>query len=232
MPFTGFTEKTIKFLFEIGYNNSREWYEEHKPDYKKDVLRPFQDLVADLGEKMKNIDPEFELRPAVDKTISRIYRDTRFSKDKTPYRNNVWISFKKAVPDWKETPVYFFEIFPEYYHFGMGFFNYPSNLKEKLRESILENPATFKKAVSFYGKKSTAAQFEIAGETFKRVKDKDVPEDLRKWYERKGFYLYCRRDLDDLVFGPGLVDFLYKNFLTIKPLYVYLWEVIRQPKLT
>lgn len=170
MPFTGFTEKTIKFLFEIGYNNSREWYEEHKPDYKKDVLRPFQDLVADLGEKMKNIDPEFELRPAVDKTISRIYRDTRFSKDKTPYRNNVWISFKKAVPDWKETPVYFFEIFPEYYHFGMGFFNYPSNLKEKLRESILENPATFKKAVSFYGKKSTAAQFEIAGETFKRVK--------------------------------------------------------------
>lgn len=103
MLFTGFTEETIKFLFEIGYNNNREWYETHKPDYKKYVLKPFQELVSDLGVKMTCIDPEI-----VDKTISRIYRDTRFSKDKTPYRNNVWISFKKSVENWKRNPHLFF----------------------------------------------------------------------------------------------------------------------------
>ncbi len=224
MPFNGFTGETIKFLFEIGYNNNKEWFQSHKSEYKNHVLKPFQELVADLGVMMQKIDPEFEIRPAVDKTISRIYRDIRFSKDKTPYRNNVWISFKKSVEDWKETPVYFFEIYPDYYHFGMGFFYYPAFLREKLGERILKDPLEFKKAVSFYKKGNP---YEIAGETFKRVKDKNVPEELRQWYERKGFYLYCHKDIDDLIFSSALTDFLYKNFLLIKPLYEYLWKVIR-----
>ncbi len=224
MSFKGFTKETIKFLFEIGYNNNREWYESHKSDYRNFVLKPFQELVTDLGTMMLAIDTEFEVTPAVDKTISRIYRDVRFSKDKTPYRNNVWISFKKSVEKWKETPVFFFEIYPEYYHYGMGFFYYPSVLKEKLRKKILADNAGFKKAVSFYRE---GDPYIISGETFKRVKDKDVPEFLRRWYERKGFYLYNRKELDDLIFGPALVDFLYKNFLKVKPLYDYLWDVIK-----
>lgn len=106
----------------------------------------------------------------------------------------------------------------------MGFFNYPAELRQKLREEILEDMAGFKKCVSFM----KGSPYEISGETFKRVKDRDIPEDIRRWYERKGFYLYCRKDIDDIIFEPGLVDFLYKNFLLIKPLYEYLWSVIRK----
>ncbi len=223
MGFKGFQEETIKFFFEIGFNNNRLWFEDHKSDYKKYVLEPFKELVSDLGQKMLNIDSGFEITPAVDKTISRIYRDVRFSRDKSPYRNNIWISFKRRVENWKETPVYFFEIYPEYYHFGMGFFFYPPHTRELLRERILGDAEGFKKTVSFYRK---GKPYEIAGSKFKRVKDADIPEDLRDWYERRDMYLYCRRKMDDLIFKPGLTDFLYKNFLLVKPFYDYLWETI------
>jgi uncharacterized protein (TIGR02453 family) len=225
MEFHGFPKETIKFLFEIEYNNNREWYEAHKPDYQKFVLKPFQELVIVLGRKMLEIDPEFQIIPAVDKTISRIYRDIRFSKDKTPYRYNVWISFKRPVDYWKETPVYFFEIYPEYYHFGMGFFYYPAYIREELRNRILEDIKSFKKAVSFYRK---GDPYEIAGGKFKRVKDTDVPEEIREWYERRDLYLYCRRELDDLIFKPELTDFLYNNFILAKPFYHYLWDTINR----
>ncbi len=225
MEFKGFSKETIKFLFELGFNNNKEWYTEHKNEYLEYVLEPFKNLVESLGRKMLVIDPEFEITPAVDKTISRIYRDTRFSNDKTKYRNNVWISFKRPVADWKETPVYFFEIYPEFYHFGMGFFQFPAYVREKLRNRILENTKLFKKAVSFYKK---SEPFEIAGEKFKRIKDKEVPEEIRDWYERRELYLYCRRKMDDLPFQAGLVDFLYDNFLEIKPLYDYLWNIIQK----
>ena len=225
MGFNGFTEKTIKFLFEIGFNNNREWYLAHREEYKENVLKPFQNLVEILGKKMLRIDPEFEITPAVDKTISRIYRDIRFSKDKMPYRNNVWISFKRNIVNWKETPVYFFEIYPEYYHFGMGFFHYPTHIREKVRNRILQNPEEFKKAIVFYEKNG---DFVIGGEKFKRTRDKDVPEDLREWYERKDLYLYCHREMDDLIFTPELIDFLYRKFLLISPLYNYLWVTIQK----
>lgn len=223
MSFQGFTKDTIRFLFELGYHNNREWFQDHKKQYQDHVLKPFQDLVRDLGEKMLAIDPEFEITPAVDKTISRIYRDTRFSKDKTPYRNNVWISFKRKSVDWKEKPVYFFELYPDYYHFGMGFFIYTPAVRERLRKQVLSDGETFLSMVSKIGKKSGIA---LAGDKFKRVKDKEAPPELREWYERKDLYLYNRKELNDVLFSGRIVNSLFKDFLEMKPLYDYLWNVV------
>jgi uncharacterized protein (TIGR02453 family) len=225
MGFKGFDESLFKFLIELGMNNNRGWYMEHKADYKNLVLKPFQELVESLGRKMLAIDNELDITPAVDKTISRIYRDTRFSKDKTPYRSNIWINFKKANISWKDVPSFFFEIYPDYYHFGMGFFEFPTPVKEKLREKILEKPEKFKKIISFYKK---GKPFELSGDKYKRIKDKDVPEELRDWYERKSLVLYCRKDLDDVLFSEKLVDYLYEQFLLTKPLYDFLWEAKKQ----
>ncbi len=225
MLFKGFPEKAFQFLFELGVNNDREWFQRHKEDYKQAVLKPFQDLVIDLGAKMLKIDPEFQITPSVDKTISRIYRDTRFSKDKTPYRNNVWITFKKNIKDWKEIPAFFFEIYPDYYHFGMGFFVFSLETREKLKKCILKNPKEFEKAIEFIYKNEF---YHIGGEKFKRAKNSLLPDHLKEWVDRKSLYLYCRKDIDDTLFSGKLVDFIYDNFLLTKPLYDYLWKVIKE----
>lgn len=223
MPFQGFSKETIRFLFELGYHNNREWFLPNKERYRQKVLQPFLDLVEDLGPKMLAIDPEFEITPAVSKTISRIYRDTRFSKDKTPYRNNIWISFKRKIADWKETPVYFFELFPDYYHYGMGFFVYTPVVRESLRKNILAGSGPFLKMVSVMRKKT---DFTIAGEKFKRVKDKEVSPELRDWYERKELYLYCRKDIDSALFSHKLAENLLRDFKSMKPMYEFLWKSV------
>lgn len=92
--FNGFSRKTLKFLRKLKANNDKAWFEGHRADYEEFVLQPLRSLVVDLGDFVLDIDPRFEITPAVNKTISRIYRDTKFSKDKSPFRSTVWITSK------------------------------------------------------------------------------------------------------------------------------------------
>jgi uncharacterized protein (DUF2461 family) len=92
--FKGFSPKTLKFLRGLKANNSKAWFQAHRADYEEYALQPLRYLVTDLGDFMLDIDPYFEITPSVNKTISRIYRDTRFSKDKSPFRSTVWFTFK------------------------------------------------------------------------------------------------------------------------------------------
>ena len=121
--FTGFTRKTLEFLKNLKIHNNKTWFESHRPDYDQYLLRPMRQLVMELGEFMLTIDAGFEIQPAVNKTISRIFRDTRFSKDKSLFRSNMWVVFKNPDPNWKAKPGYFFEIYPNRYRYGMGFYS-------------------------------------------------------------------------------------------------------------
>ena len=119
--FSGFSAETLGFLRGLETNNNKPWFEAHRGEYQEHLLRPFQLLVAGLSEPMLAIDPHFETRPAVDRTLSRIYRDIRFSRDKSPFKTRMWLTFKRPSRDWKTAPAYFFEISPDRYRYGMGF---------------------------------------------------------------------------------------------------------------
>src|SRR4030043_86595 len=93
--FQGFSRKTFTFLRDLGRHNDKAWFEAHRAVYEEYVLQPLRDLVSDLADFMLGIDLSFEVEPVVGKTISRIYRDTRFSKDKSPFRDHMWIAFKR-----------------------------------------------------------------------------------------------------------------------------------------
>jgi len=121
--FQGFSPKTLTFLQEVHRNNSKTWFEQNRDTYVRYVLDPLQALVTDLSEGMLSIDPLLETRPAVNKTISRIHRDTRFSKDKSLYRDCMWITFKRPSKEWKDAPAFFFELKPDGYRFGMGYYS-------------------------------------------------------------------------------------------------------------
>ena len=85
--FHGFSRRTFTALLDLGRHNYKTWFEAHRSIYETHVLQPLRDLVSDLADSMLGIDLSFEVAPAVGKTISRIYRDTRFSKDKSPFRD-------------------------------------------------------------------------------------------------------------------------------------------------
>ena len=151
-----------------------------------------------------------------------MYRDTRFSKDKSPYKSSMWIAFKRHSENWKDAPAYFFEISPDSYRYGMGFYQAAKDTMDRLREKIDKTPDEFLRAISFYSKQKA---FELAGEKYKRLLDKNKPVEIQEWYQRRNLYLVCNRKIDDCLFSRELVDDLISGYSLIAPLYNYLWKI-------
>jgi uncharacterized protein (TIGR02453 family) len=220
--FNGFSPKTFEFLMGIELNNNKAWFEENKSAYREYVLKPFQELVNALGGHMTAIDPEFEIRADIGKTISRIYRDIRFSKDKSPYRSSVWITFKKMNRDWKLDPCFFFEITPSIYRYGMGFYLASKETLTRLRGLIDEGSDDFKEIKSLYDSQSI---FTLEGEKYKKTLDKTKSPDILDWYQRKDIYFMCTKKINEKLFSSGLVDEITTCFDIMKPFYEFLWKL-------
>jgi uncharacterized protein (TIGR02453 family) len=220
--FNGFSPKALDFLRDLKANNDKAWFERHRQDYQEYLLEPLQNLVVDMGKFMLTIDPYFETRPAINKTISRIYRDTRFSKDKSPYKSTMWITFKRPDKDWKDAPAYFFEISPDSYRYGMGFYSASPDTMYRFREMIDKNPKEFLKAISFYSRQQI---FVIEGEIYKRIFDENKPEEIKNWYQRRNLYLVCNKRIDDRLFRREVIDDLTFGFGLVAPFYHHLWKI-------
>ena len=86
--FSGFSQEVISFYNELALNNDRDWFNAHKSVYTEKVLEPAQGFVLAMGERLRMLSPNIIADPRTNGSgsIFRIYKDTRFSKDKTPYK--------------------------------------------------------------------------------------------------------------------------------------------------
>lgn len=221
-PFEGFSTETLSFLMDLALNNTRDWFWENHDRYEKTVLNPFRSLVFSLGDFMKTIDPYFEIAPAVGKTISRINRDIRFSKNKEPYRSNLWITFKVPAEDWQDSPCFFFELFPDFYRYGMGFYKSSKKTMDKFKKEIVRVPDKFIELTTPFMKNKI---FQLEGQKYKRTPKNEFPPEIAKWYELKNFYLVRNKDIDDILFSQELIKKLKENFLTIKDFYRFVVDL-------
>ena len=224
--FEGFSPETLRFLALLGTNNNRNWMESNRQLYRTCLLEPFKDLVEELGSFMEEIDPFLETRAQVGKTISRISRDARRNKSRPPYRTHMWFTFKVPSPDWKDSPAFFFELFPDGYRYGMGFY-FPSRetMRKLLRtvedstEEVLEKTEILRQG-----------HFQIMGERYKRLRSKEgTPRELQIWYQLKDFYVSVDRDIDETLFSRKLAELLKSEYRELTPLYNYLWEIRMKP---
>jgi|WetSurMetagenome_2_1015567.scaffolds.fasta_scaffold04459_8 uncharacterized protein (TIGR02453 family) len=95
-PFTGFPPEGLSFLRRLKRNNNRPWFQKHKSEYEELVRFPMECLIASLRPRMAEVAPDFEFHSRT--SIFRVYRDTRFSNDKTPYKTNIAASFQARGP--------------------------------------------------------------------------------------------------------------------------------------
>lgn len=221
--FKGFSETSIQFLKELAANNNKEWFEQHRNIYEQHLLETLKQLTAELGLAVKSIDPDIEITPSVNKTISRIYRDTRFSADKSPFRTGQWISFKRPAKIWGNVPEFYFYFTPEKYEYGMGFYSATPQNMQKIRDSILFYPERFKSIIEYY---NTQNDFVLAGENYKKQIPNSLPEEFQKWFQKKSLCLTCDHKMDENFFSVGLKDVLEKAVSINAELYHFLIESI------
>ena len=217
--FKGFSQETLTFLKTVREKNSKDWFENNRSRYDQVLLTPLKNLVTDLTPFIQQIDADIEVRPAINKTISKIFRDTRFSKDKSLFKQSMWIVFKRPRKDWKGRPGYFFEIFPDWYRYGMGFYDAPPDMMARFRETIDEKSSSFEQVISFF---NDNCPFVLEGDLYKRTIPNDHDQSIQTWYQRKNFYLVANREIDGLLFESKLVNVLIEEFELLIPLYNFL----------
>jgi len=217
MSFEGFSAEALKFLLENKINNSKEWYEAHKDEYKKWVYNPFTELVKELGPTMQRIDSQIIIKPS--RVISRVRRDTRFTKDKSLYRDNIWIVFLRDKSRMSTSACYWFEISQTGSSHGVGFYGATPQSMARMREMIIDNHPAFRLAQKCYESQN---RFVIGGEMYKRSKFPDQPENLKTWLDRKNIYFESAERGYRLAFSKELPQVLKEGFLLLKPIYDFL----------
>jgi uncharacterized protein (TIGR02453 family) len=212
---TIFTSETFDFLRDLRANNARGWFDAHRAIYTASVLGPLLALVEALAEPMLDIDSAFVVAPAVGKTISRIYRDTRFSKDKSPFRDHMWITFKRPGADWQDAPGYYCEINPDGFSYGMGLYAPTRETMDAFRGVLEKTPAVFHTAMQ------GLEEFQVGGESYKRPLNPALPAELQPWYQRKSIYWYRSGSVDARLTSADFAPFLAGEFARLAPLYAF-----------
>lgn len=195
--------------------NSKLWYAEHKEDFKQYLAVPFRDLVTAMSPRMLEIDEQMITEPK--SIVSRLYKDLRFAKDKTSlYRDHMWLTFMRGTNAGCGLPGFFFELSPYKFSYGCGYYMADAKSMASLRNLVLSNSPDFQKAKECFDKQSA---FKMVGETFKKPRYADYPEDLSRWLEKKDICFIADSTDIDLLFSCNLANVLCDSFETIKPLY-------------
>jgi len=214
MSFSGFSDKALRFLFENKLQNSKQWYDSHKDEYKRYVYNPFTELVKELAPAVSKIDSQIITIPS--KTISRVRRDTRFTKDKTLYRDNVWIVFLRDKSRMSTSPCFWFEINQTGSSYGVGYYNATPQTMAAMRKLIIDRHPSFLSALKCYESQN---EFKIGGGMYKKSKAPEQPENIKTWIDRKNIYFENIQSNFDLAFSKELPDVLKRGFLMLKPIY-------------
>jgi uncharacterized protein (TIGR02453 family) len=141
-PFNGFPREGLGFLRRLKKNNNRPWFQARKSEYEENVRFPMQCLIAGLAVRLHDDAPEIEFNPR--KSIFRIYRDTRFSNNKAPYKTNVgaWFGFRAMKGD-SETPGLYVGVGTDEVFVGGGLYMPSGGQLKAIRKSIAGNPEEY-----------------------------------------------------------------------------------------
>ena len=137
MPFSGFSPEGLKFLRSLKRNNRREWFQPRKDVFDTHLKVPMEQLVEEINSALDRFAPEYVTETK--KAIFRIYRDTRFSNDKTPYKTHIAAWFKKRGINDKSAGGFYFHVSPEEVVAAAGVFVPPADQVLALRKVLQEN---------------------------------------------------------------------------------------------
>ena len=212
-----FSRETINFLVENRLQNDKAWFDAHKDQYKNHVIAPLVSLTEALTPALLDIDDRLICSPKVGGSVSRIWRDARFSKDKSLFRDVMWCMFvrEKNIG----LPEFFFVISPENFLYGCGYYSAGTASMDSLRKLILAGDKDFKSARSAYERQDV---FTLDGDVYKKSRHPDMPGDLKNWLDRKTI-CFLRTSVDfDLLFSDKLAATVAEGFKTLAPIYNFL----------
>lgn len=222
-----FEPETLKFLEELAANNEREWFKANKSRYEEQVLDVALRFIQSMQEPLHEMAPHFVAQATrMGGSLMRVYRDTRFSKNKLPYKTNIGIQFRHDQARNVHSPGYYVHIDPDQVFLGAGMWRPESDALRGIRERIAAKPAEWKRAV---GDATFGRHFSLGGESLTRPprgfdKDHELIEDIK----RKSFIAVKDMNRDDCL-SPRFQRRVETAFRAAEPYMRFLCKAVGVP---
>ena len=214
--FTGFTQRTIDFMWSIRMNNNKAWFDANKEDYKRDFQTPMKELGLEVYAR---INAKYGERGFVHK-LSRIYKDARRVRDGNMYRDHLWFSVEKPSGGEEESSgvlTFWFELNPEGWSYGLGYYAAKAATMAKLRAQIDEKPEALEALIDLLGSRD---EFKLDGPEYARQKQAPTQK-TQEWYNKKSFSLIHFGKIGNDLFTSEFADRLVDGYAFLMPFYDY-----------
>lgn len=212
--FHGFGKEMIHFFLDIRFHNNKAFMDENRERYYQDVRSPFYAFIEAMAPYMLEIDEDMEVRPA--KCLSRINRDTRFSHDKSPYRDHLWVAFRKAAMGKDGVPFFWFEVSPENVTWGLGIWGENREIMDAMRRRMAAHPDDYLRILPILQNRG----FALSGREWKKLRPPEgLPEELIPWYVKKEVYAEKMNVPLMAIHQSDLVERVARDFQALAPLY-------------
>lgn len=212
--FTGFTDETVDFMWGIRFNNEKTWFEAHKQIYLEHFYNPMKELGGELYQYVLEKRPDMDLISKV----SRIYRDARRLHGRGPYKESLWFSIEQPSEQWTAKPTLWFELMPESWCYGMGYYMPKPITMARLRARIDRDPKTMETLTRRLDRQS---EFVLSAEDYKRPRSAAPSPLLEPWYRMKRFSVIHEEKLTEELFSRDIVTRLCRGFDFLLPYFDY-----------
>lgn len=222
---SNFPKCTADFLSKLSRNNSRDWFENHREEYKTMFLEPAQEFVVEMGKKLQPVRPGIIAIPKIDKSIFRLHRDIRFSKEKLPYKTNLGIYFWEGESKKMDSSGFYFHIEPKYFFIGCGIYIFSDEMIKVYREALSDKTAG--EQITNAIKKIRKAGYQIGGKHFKRLPkgfDEDFPH--TELLLHNGLYCFTESSDLNLLNSKNVVEYCFKHYKNMLPFHSWLADVL------
>lgn len=224
--FAGLPKEALTFFRDLKANNNREWFEAHKEVYTEKVKQPMEALCALVSSEMTRFAPAYATEPK--RALFRIYRDTRFSNDKTPYKDHAGVLLWRNDLGKNTSAAYYFAISDKSLGVAGGLYGPEPDQLKAVRSYLLEHHERFHKLVT--NRSLVTALGSLQGAKLSRPPKGFMPQTPGVEYiKMKGWYFYIEID-GKLATGPKVVDEIVSRFRKVAPVVEFLNEPLMKAK--
>ncbi|MBU0720622.1 DUF2461 domain-containing protein [bacterium] len=225
MEFKGFSKKTLTFLRTIRKNNNKEWFEAHKNEYEELILNPSRAFVVEMGEHLQALEPTINAEPKINKSLFRIYRDTRrMGSNKEPLKSRIGIIFWQGKGKRLQSSSFYLHFSPDELFVAAGVRWFEKPMLDAYREYIKDEDKRLE--LSMLLDKLMACGYQTLEHGYKRY-----PRGFNAHMLRADMSLYkgmaAYKILDPTLIQKGelLIDTLYKMYEEMLPLQQIMYKI-------
>ncbi len=222
--FQGFSKKGLEFFQELELNNNKPWFEAHKSTYETEILNVNRAFVEEMGEHLECLVPTIKAIPKVNQSLFRIFRDTRFSKDKTPFKTHTAIFFWQGKGKRMQSSAFYLHYAPEGAFIASGLWGFDKEMLAAYRAFIADDAR--REALAAILEKLQGLGYELPEPRYKRMPKSFDPQMSHPQLALfDGMYVFKRRKAEGSFFTPAIIDELFEMYEQMLPLQQWVYEM-------